>query len=370
MAINQELISIEASHSIYVERLASGFGNDAIPFIDSVSAKISARLNKEVGKNLTPLRRERLLKDIELITATELKDYTKLLAVNDKEFGGYESAFQAKAVNGLITNAVTIPAAESVVNTQAKNTLIKLGEGSYTTYNQMLSNYWKNNAEQVTNIVAQGFVNGVSTRETTNRIMNEVDNRLAKSKKGAKSIARTGTNHYANQARKSYFEDNEVIVGTRRIATVDSITSQFCRGVDQTVVLKTSASYSSSFAPFHPNCRTANVPEIDSRYTQEDDGGDRATNFRDADSGLLDPKPVSSKNIYYDELRKLDAASQDKVLGPSLGKAYRKGLKDGSLTPESFAKLTIDPKLNKAYTLTELREQDNVLSDILNKQAK
>jgi SPP1 gp7 family putative phage head morphogenesis protein len=367
LAINEELIAIEASHSIYVNRLASGFGNDAIPFVDDISEKVNARLNKEVGKNLTPLRREKLLSDIKEITVTGFREYTQLLAANDKEFGGYESAFQAKAVNDLLTNVTTVAATQTTVNKAAKTTLIQLGEGSYTTYNQMLERYWKDNAQQVTNIVAQGFVSGVSTRETANRIMSEVDNRLVKSKKQAKSIASTGTTHYANQARKSYFEENDVIVGTRRIATIDSATSQFCRGVDQTVVLKTEPAYRSAFAPFHPNCRTANVPEIDARYTQEDDGGERATNFRDADSGLLDPKPVNSKNIYYDELRKLDAASQDAVLGKSLGKAYRKMLRDGG-TPTEFAKLTVNENLNKAYTLTELKAQDNVLSDILNEQ--
>jgi SPP1 gp7 family putative phage head morphogenesis protein len=229
----------------------------------------------------------------------------------------------------------------------------------------MLKRYWGDNATQITNIVAQGFQLGVSTRELTNQVMGQVGNRLNKSKEQAKSIARTGTNHYANQARKEYFEENDVIIGTRRVATLDSATSGICRGIDQTVVLKSESGYRSAFAPFHPNCRTANIPEINGKYTQDDDGGQRATNFRV--DGDLDPKPVNSKNIYYEELRKLDAGSQDKVLGPSLGKAYRKMLKDGG-TPSEFAKLTVNTNLNKSYTLAELKSQDNVLSKILNKQ--
>ena len=366
MALNDELLSINASHSIYVERLAAGLGNKSQPFIDSINTKISERLNQEVGRNLTPARRERLLKDIDSITATELKDYTALVKAENKEFGGYESAFQAKSVNSLLDNVVTVAASTTVVDKAARNTLIKLGEGSYTTYNQMLDKYWRDNAQQITNIVAQGFVSGTSTREIANRVMNEVDNRLVKTRKQATSIARTGTNHYANQARRAYFEGNDVIIGTRRIATIDSRTSQYCRAIDNTVVLKTNPNYSRAFAPFHPNCKTANTPEIDARYAQEDDGGTRPTNFRVDDK--LDPKPVSTTSIYYDELRNLNADNQDAVLGKSLGKAYRKMLRDGG-TAHEFARLTVNEKLNKAYTLTELKAQDNVLSDILNAQS-
>ncbi len=369
MALNEELISIEASHSIYVNRLASGLGNDAIPFVDKVNAEIAARLEREIGKNLTPLRREKLLEDIHAITADSLKEYTQLVGAENKEFGGYEAGFQAKSVNSLLDNVETVAVSAGAVNKAAKSTLITLGEGSYTTYNEMLKQYWSTNAVQVTNIVANGFQSGMSTRDIANQVMDEVGTRLGKTKKQAVTLARNGTNHYGNQARKEYFENNDVIVGTRRIATIDSATSQFCRGIDQTVVLKSDPAYRSAFAPFHTNCRTSNVPEIDARYTQEDDGGERATNFRDVESGLLDPKPVSSKKIYYDELRKLDAPSQDAVLGVALGKGYRKMLRDGG-TPEEFAKLTINPNLNKAYTLTELKAQDNVLSNILNEQAK
>ena len=366
--LNEELISINASHSIYVNRLASGLGNDAIPFVDEVSAKVNARLAREVGRNLTPMRREKLLEDIHKITADNLKEYTKELSKDHVEFGGYESAFQAKSVNGLLTNVETVAASTATVNRTAKNSLITLGEGSYTTYNHMLSKYWKDNAEQITNIVANGFQSGMTTREIANTVMGEVDLRLSKSKKQAMSMARTGTNHYANQARKAYFEENEVIIGTRRIATLDSRTSQICRGIDQTVVLKTDSAYRRAFAPFHyGGCRTANVPEINGKYAQDDDEDERASNFRV--DGDLDPKPTDSKNIYYDELAKLDAGSQDAVLGPTLGKAYRKMLKDGG-TPAEFAKLTVNEKYNKAYTITELKKQDNVLADILNQQAK
>jgi hypothetical protein len=104
---------------------------------------------------------------------------------------------------------------------------------------------------------------------------------------------------------------------------------------------------------------------VDARYRSDDESGERPENFRDAETGLLEPGTTSSKKIYYEAFKGLDAKSQDAVLGVTLGKAFRKGIKEGSLTPESFAKLTIDEKSLKPLTLRELEAKDNELSRLI-----
>lgn len=366
MATSNDLISIEASHNLYVQRLAAQYGNDALPYIESMQEQITARVNREVGKNLTANRRDKLLKDIDTIVNTELRSYTRDLSKNDADFGKYEADWQGKTL-GSMHSIEPVVIGKQVINQTAKNTLIKLGDGSYTSYNQMLSNYTATNAQQITNIVAQGFSTGMTTREIANQVLDDVDNRVVKTKRDAKFIARTGTNHYANQARRTYFSEEPVVIGTRRIATLDSATSGYCRGIDNTVVLKDDPDYATAFAPFHPNCRTANAPEIDDVIAGPIEG-DRPENFRDAESGLLDPGTTSSKKIYYESFKSLDAASQDAILGPSLGRAFRKGIKDGTLTPQSFAKLTIDEKNLIPLTLTEMKSKDTALAKILKEQ--
>ena len=363
---NDELVAIQAEHSRYIQRLAAGLGNDSDPYIDSMSDRITARINREVGKNLTPLRRENLLKDINTIVSEELTSYTKELSKGDLDVGVYEAKFQADAIAKVFpTVEATATVSRSVIKTQANNTLIKLGEGSYTSYNQMLKQYTANNAEQITNIVAQGFVGGQTTREITNQVLAEVDNRIVKTRKQARGIARTGTTHYANQARRAYFEEEDVVIGTQNISVMDSLTSGFCRSIDLRITLKTDPNYSKAFAPFHNFCRGSNSPVVDARYRSDDESGERPENFRDADSGLLEPGTTSSKKIYYEAFKGLDAKSQDLVLGPTLGKAFRKGIKEGTLTPESFAKLTIDEKNLKPLTLRELEAKDNELSRLI-----
>ncbi len=365
MAINQELTAIEAQHGVYIQRLAVQYGNESKPFIDSMSERISARINREVGKNLTSNRKAKLLEDIDAIVNEELKGYTDSLKANNADLGKYEADFQAKTLSSLYQATEAASISKSVIKTNANNTLIKLGDDSYTGYTQMLNNYVRQNREQIDNIVQQGFVSGTTTREIASQVLSEVDNRIVKTRREAMNIARTGSNHYANSARKTYFDEEPIVIGTRRIATIDTATSGICRGIDNTVVLKTDSNYRKAFSPFHPNCRTANIPEVDARYKHDDDGGERPENFRNAESGLLEPGTISSKRIYYDALYDLDYKSQDLVLGPTLGKAFRKGIKEGSLTPESFAKLTIDEKNLKPLTLRELEAKDNELSRLI-----
>ena len=365
MAINEELTAIEAQHGVYIQRLAVQYGNESKTFIDSMSERISARINREVGKNLTSNRKAKLLEDIDAIVNEELKGYTDSLKANNADLGKYEADFQAKTLSSLYQATEAASISKSVIRTNANNTLIKLGDDSYTGYTQMLNNYVRQNREQIDNIVQQGFVSGTTTREIAAQVLSEVDNRIVKSRKQAMNIARSGSNHYANSARKVYFDEEPIVIGTRRIATLDSQTSQYCRGIDNTVVLKTDSNYRKAFAPFHPNCRTANIPEVDSRYKHEDDGGERPENFRNANDGLLEPGVTSSKKTYYEAIKGLDAKSQDAILGVTLGKVFRKGIREGSLTPESFAKLTIDEKNLKPLTLREMEAKDNELSRLI-----
>ena len=77
------------------------------------------------------------------------------------------------------------------------------------------------------------------------------------------------------------------------------------------------------------------------------------------------PDTTSSKKIYYEAFRGLDTKSQDLVLGSTLGKAYRKGIKDGTLTPESFAKMTVDQTTFEPLTITEMAKKDNELGRLI-----
>ena len=64
-------------------------------------------------------------------------------------------------------------------------------------------------------------------------------------------------------------------------------------------------------------------------------------------------------------MKSLDAESQNAIMGPTLGKAFRKGIIEGSLAPESFAKMTIDEKNLKPLSLKEMERKDNELGRLI-----
>ena len=107
----------------------------------------------------------------------------------------------------------------------------------------------------------------------------------------------------------------------------------------------------------HPNCRSALTYEVDDRYSLDDEDSKRASAF--TVDGKRNPKPVSSEGIYYDKLKQLSAKDQDAVLGPTLGRAFRK-----INNPPEFAKATID-RLGNPLTISEMKQRDNRLGEIL-----
>jgi len=363
-----QLITIFSQHTVYLQRVGASLGNDVIPYLEKIETETNAVFAKYRGKGLTPLRAKKIQDEINEITRSNLQAYIKDLRKSNRAVGENEAEFATKTLNGIVKNddfnSVTPSAAQ--VNALAVATPLKLSENSFVTYNNMMSQYWQKWTRETDAIVQQGFVEGGTIQEIQKRVMDsfQLEGKnsktvLSRARRSARQVAITGTNHYANQARIAFVDQNdEVLDGYRFLAVLDSRTSQQCRSLDQTVIPADSPKLSRLTPPLHPNCRSALVYEVKDEYSTTDKDTDRASNFEV--DGKSDPKPVSSTRTYYENMKKLSAADQDVILGPTLGKAFRK-LND----PEAFAKLTID-SLGNPLTITEMKERDNQLSRILN----
>ncbi len=162
----------------------------------------------------------------------------------------------------------------------------------------------------------------------------------------------------------SNFHDNPL--DCLSMVTVTEIVEYHYKGYVYNLAVKDDETYVAEGVVVH-NCRSALSYDVNDRYKLDEDSTKRASSFRV--DGLQNPKPVSSKGIYYQKIIDLDmsAFDMDQILGATLGKAFRKGLKDGTLTPESFAKLTVD-SLYQPLTLKQMSERNNALGEILRKQ--
>ena len=58
--MNEKLIAIESSHSIYIERFAASEGNKVKPYIQRINEGIALILERYRDMNITPKRQQRI----------------------------------------------------------------------------------------------------------------------------------------------------------------------------------------------------------------------------------------------------------------------------------------------------------------------
>jgi len=368
---SEVLTTIYSQHTAFLQRVAATQGRAVVPYLENIQGDIQRIFNRYRDRAKTAKNQAAISQAINESAKENLQLYVNDLRKQHREVGADEAGFSAGALDNATDSDLEtrIPTAAQV-GALAISTPIKLGESSYTTYKSMMANYWQRWSNEIDAQVQAGFLAGQTINEIADNVYKEMrlqpgnvsKNVLNRAKRSAKSIAITGTNHYANTARLEFVDQNDkMIKGYRLISVLDSRTSQQCRALDQKFIAKDSPKLASLKPPLHINCRTALVYELDDKFNLDDEDTKRASSFEV--DGKRDPKPVSSEGIYYDKMKKLSASDQDNILGPTLGKAFRK-----MDSPAEFAKATID-SLGNPLTIAEMKERDNKLGIILRKQS-
>ena len=368
---DEKLTTIYSQHTVYLQRLGASEGLKVTPYLESIENDVVSILNKYRKRKVTPTLQADIQKQISEATRKHLQDYTSQLKVENRALGAYEGEFAATTLNGIVKaddfNA-TVPSA-AVVNSAATITPIKLGSNSYTSYSSMMKNYWGKWADEINGVVLNGFQEGLTIPEITNAITSQMDlsksgttkSVLDRARRSARQLAITGTNHYANTARIAFADqNNDIVKGYRFLAVNDLRTSTRCRALDQRVFKSDYSKLNSITPPLHPNCRSALSYEIDDRFSVDDSKTNKASNFNF--DGEQKAKLVDSDSIYYANMKKFNARDQDIVLGPTLGKAFRK-----MDNPAQFAKATLDDQFNP-LTIKQMKAKNNELGRILRSQ--
>ena len=370
---NEILTTVYSQHTVFLQRIGATQGNAVVPFLRDIENDVQRIFNVYRDRPKTAFNQAQIQEQINESTRKHLQAYTAALKTSNRAVGANEAEFAATSLDNILLNEsieVNKPSGAQV-NAIATATPIQLSEASYTTYTSMMSNYWSKWSDEVDALVQNGFVDGQTINEIADNVFKQMrleksttsKNVLNRAHRSARQVAITGTNHYANTARIAFVDDNDKILkGYRLIAVIDSLTSRKCRGLDQTFIPKNSNKLSSLTPPLHRNCRTALVYEVDDRFKLDDKDTKRASSFEV--DGKRDPKPVSSEGIYYSKMKELKASDQDVILGPTLGKAFRK-----MNNPSEFADATID-SLGNALSIKEMKKKDNQLGAILRAQGK
>lgn len=377
MASPEVLTTIAAQQSADLQRVAKQIGADIIPYIKRIESGIFEILAKYEDKNITRARQERIQQDINELSNLEysayLKDYNQSMKLASAE----EVAMGVTALDVAIESDVDIDKpTKTAVNQAVIATPIQQGEKSWTTYKGMQTSFRSQYVDEINSAMLAAFQAGNTGKEVADAAYTQIHYQgrkasksvLDRSRRGADSLAATGVNHVSNVTKVEFGEANKKLVkGYVFISVIDSSTSTTCREGDQTTMKADNPKFGAWSPPRHRGCRSSLGYDVDARYKLDEDETTRASSFRK--DGLQNPKRVPSKEAYYQQMIDADMSADDmnQILGVSLGKAFRKGIKDGTLTPDSFAKMTVD-SLFQPLTIQQMSERNNRLGEILRKQ--
>jgi SPP1 gp7 family putative phage head morphogenesis protein len=221
----------------------------------------------------------------------------------------------------------------------------------------MLGNFSKTETDKTLAIIKTGYYQGerisdISASITGTRANNYADGAIGSTKRNAKAVSRTASDHVTNTAKTNVYKRNQKAVqGYILTAVLDSKTSKTCRGLDDKEVYF-SDDYQPS-PPFHVNCRTVKRPLL-----RDDLDRIKRASRQTIGAGGKEYEPTGKQ--YYTWLRQQPKSFQDDILGKTEGAIFR----NSGLTPQEFKNATIN-RNGKPLTIAEMAEKDKRIAKYL-----
>lgn len=314
-----------------------------------LKAGIARRLDqiKTRGLSALPLQKSKdLLKWVQDKTKELNQEFNGELKQPLKDIADYELRYQEQSISSIFSD--TIPAQVTfnfeLVNPPAN--LISAIVNSTPLGGRLMTEYtskWSANLrDNLSAEVRLGMVQG----QTTEEIVRRLQPALETSKAGARAIVHTTVSGVASSARDLMYAANaDILKGRQWVSTLDSRTTEICRGLDgQVFPLNSGPS-----PPAHWQCRSTIVPVTKSWKElgidlNELPVGERPT-VRDGLTGS-----IAANKTYSDWLAAQDAAFQREILGDKKYELFAKG----HLTLDKFVNIdTLKP-----LTLDEIRARE------------
>ena len=347
-------------HEIYLSRLTTQLLNSHIyPSLDSAyKAARAILLDSESIESVIVM--QRLQREIGKVATEELRKGWDQTTEGLEEMAAYEAAYSAKLTGAEIGAALAVPAADKVKSYIDKS-LMTLTSGSRVTsgvWAEFVNGSIDSAVRQYNGIIASGYQNG----QTVNQIARSLRDSTQGLLRGqAEVLARTGQNHYANQAREAMAIDNRSVIKFRVfVATLDISTTDGCRKFDMDQWEISDKNYPR--LPLHFGERSiyvyTNDPSKLKRGTRAavagKDGAEINANRKLKYRGRKDNDIFKAGQVEAGEtMDQFMRRQPDWFLDEALGKTRAKLFRDGGLSIDRFADVT-----GRSLTLAELRELD------------
>lgn len=345
--ISPQLIEQGTRHAVYVERVKSHEANQFAAFLKRIDADIRRRLEGKTLTNFSRKRLEQLLSYTEASLTQIFADHYDDLAGHLIEFGEYEAGFEARSIDNVLVNCTSAIPAQSQVRAAILTNPMAAKNYRGTLLEPFIKDWHSKEVKFIVGAVRQGVFEGQTTPEIIQSIRGTKKNKyrdglLNITNRNAGAIVRTAAQHVANTARaETWKENSRVVSGYRIVATLDSRTSQTCRSLDGRVFKIDNG----PLPPFHINCRSTTVAELDGRYSKLMEGATRASSAGH----------VPASETYYQWLKRQPVGFQKDAIGPTRAKLLR----DGGLSSERFARMNLGREF-QPLTIKEMMKKEPV----------
>lgn len=347
-----------ARHAVYVQRFAGHLANAFDPYLTQLQRELKILMSDAPTETQDLRIINNLLAEYKREATAIYGEYnSEILLAQLKEFAGDEAAWQSvmlddavKSDSIKIASASTTQAWAAVVS----EPIVFPDSSGVKMLAPFLKGWESTQIQKVSDIIRTGFITGRTNAQIVQDIAGKNGYLDNQNRKTIKSMVRTATTHTSNLARQATFEANsDVVKGYEWVSTLDSRTSNTCKGLDGKVFKNSDTN--KRYPPAHPNCRSSTSPVLDSRYKLDDSVNTRASR------GVEGGQQVNADKTYYSWLKEQGEQGPNgrafvlDTLGDERGRLFL----DGGLSADKFKQLTLD-ELFQPIPLDVLRKKQSL----------
>jgi SPP1 gp7 family putative phage head morphogenesis protein len=256
------LQSRSISHAHYLERYKTQVVKRILEILKPSERNIVERLQTVDPDTFTEARLRRLLEDVRTISAEAVAELNIGLSDELKEFGAYESEWQAQQIQTAVPIEINItqPSPDQIF------AAIQSRPFAGMLLADQVTQYGERRVALIEQAVRQGWIEGetiqsIARRVRGSRASNYTDGIISTTRKHAESLVRTAVNHTHTVARQSLYDNNrDLVKGVQYVATLDNRTTMICASLDGSI----HPIDSGPRPPQHFGCRSTTVPVVKS----------------------------------------------------------------------------------------------------------
>jgi len=307
------LIDTYSRHAHYLEQYYNGESAKINKFLNRIARELRLELTK-TDTVTSQARIKKLLAFSEELARANFDEFTEDFKGQLELFAESEVEFSNQTLSNDDFETIIPPTNQVTSAVMARPFNNKLLKDSLKDFSRVQS-------KLVRDTIASGFYEGKPTQEIVRSVvgtkaLNYKNGILNVSRTSGERMVRTALNHTSNVAKDRFYKANEDLIPYYElVATLDSRTSDICKGLDGKIFKVGKG----PLAPFHPNCRTTSAPvlaeEVNKDGTKKTSGG-----FRASEQGLVD-----ADLNYNDWLKKQSKQFQIDALGKTKADLFRKG---------------------------------------------